>query len=451
MSKVSGSLPIDGSPVFLQKWFNFLVVVLVVFTTVFGWYFPNTWSIVLLALCRIFDGRPLTNLKRAFSNPLFLAYFIFFVIEVTGFLHTHNVDSQGKIVTKEATVVVIAFAICAGPFGDARTYKRLFTAYTLTLVAACLYCLVIAWGRYRTSKDVYEFFYHTLTVPLSQNAVFFSVYMLFGIIFLLSSYGEPVIGGLPKGGRKVLRYSILFFFLGMMVLLSSRLMLVLTPLILLNIIYRRFPRRRRKLALAIFSGSLVIAVGVLGASRNFVRWRFGEIREGNLEVVRQQKFDPATHFSSWDSRLVQWHFALEILNTHHAWLFGVSPGDSQDLLDQKYIDANMDIGNLAEGPNRHNKGFLGFNFHNQFVEILVRSGLVGLISMVFIFVLLFAKARETGVREAWFVLLVTLIFFMPEAPITMQQGVFIFCYFPLLATALPSKKTARPGPMTAHP
>ena len=223
----------------------------------------------------------------------------------------------------------------------------------------------------------------------------------------------------------------------MMVMLSSRLLLVITPLILFDIISRRFSDRRRKLVLLIAGALVLIAVGMLGSSNNFISWRFGEIREGQLSVLKQQQFDPNTHFSSWDSRLLQWRYAGEILNAGHAWLFGVSPGDSQKLLDQKYIDAHMDIGNPAEGPNRHIRGYLGFNFHDQYVETLVRTGLVGLTSLLAIFALLFARARRSGVRESWFVILTIAVFFIFESPLTLQDGVFLFCFFPLLVLDAP--------------
>jgi O-antigen ligase len=334
-------------------------------------------------------------------------------------------------------MVAIAFVFCAGEFADGQTYRRLITAYSLLLVAASVYCLVLAWLRYRVNQSRYELFYHPLTAPISHNAVFFSIFMLFGIVFLLSRYGEPAIGFLSKRGRKVLRYALFIFFLGMMVMLSSRLLLVITPLILFDIISRRFSDRRRKLVLLIAGALVLIAVGMLGSSNNFISWRFGEIREGQLSVLKQQQFDPNTHFSSWDSRLLQWRYAGEILNAGHAWLFGVSPGDSQKLLDQKYIDAHMDIGNPAEGPNRHIRGYLGFNFHDQYVETLVRTGLVGLTSLLAIFALLFARARRSGVRESWFVILTIAVFFIFESPLTLQDGVFLFCFFPLLVLDAP--------------
>jgi O-antigen ligase len=118
-------------------------------------------------------------------------------------------------------------------------------------------------------------------------------------------------------------------------------------------------------------------------------------------------------------------------------LVGVSPGDSQELLDDKYVAADMYIGNPADGPHRKVRGFIGYNFHNQYLETLVRSGLIGLASLVVIFVLLFADAHRLGTREGWFVVLTLAVFFIPEAPLTMQHGIFLFCFFPLLLLYVP--------------
>jgi O-antigen ligase len=156
-----------------------------------------------------------------------------------------------------------------------------------------------------------------------------------------------------------------------------------------------------------------------------------------MRYIHRDEFSPDTRLGSRDSRLVQWRFAVEILDSRRAWLFGVSPGESQELLDQKYIAAHMNIGNPAEGPHRHNRGYLGFNFHDQFVETLVRSGLVGLAVLVTVFVALFAAVSSSGIREAWVVLLTLTAFFIPEAPLTLQYGVFLFCFFPLLVLNRP--------------
>lgn len=436
---------VDKSSVFLQRRFNFLVIVAVLLTTLFGWFNPNSWVIILLAACRLLDGNPVERIKTAFSSRLFLVYFVFFLIDAAGFLHTHNLSTQGKVVAKEATLVAIAFVFCAGPFADQRTYRQLITAYSLLLLGASLYCLSVATRAYLSTRDADVFFYHTLTAPISQNAVFFSVFVLSGIVFLLSSGGEPVIGGLSPAGRKVLRYALVCFFVGIMVLLSSRLLLVMMLLILINIFARRYSYRKNKRAFFIIASVILLAVSLLALVNNPIRDRFREATDGNISLVKQDSFKSYMHFSSTELRLLQWRFALQILNARHAWLFGVSPGDNQDLLDQKYIGANMYVGNPKEGPNRHIRGFLGFNFHNQYLETLVRTGLVGLLSLVVLFAVLFRQAWKSKIKEAWFVVLTIAIFFIPEAPLTMQSGVFLFCFFPLLALSRPGVvKNANP-------
>jgi O-antigen ligase len=427
----------ERSPVFLQNRLYFLVMVAVLCTTIFGWFNPNSWCIIALLVCRLFDGNPIDNIKNAFSNRVFVAYFLFTLMGVAGYLYAHNLRTQGRIVSKEATLVAISFVLCSGRFADRRTYRQLITAYSLLLLVASLYCLGRALRHYLASGDATVFFYHPLTAPISQNAVFYSVYVLFGIVFLLSPNGEPAIGSLSPRTRRTMRIALILFFLGMMILLSSRLTLVITGLILINIFFRRYSYRQNKRLLVAAAAILVLTVGLLSLVHNPIRERFREAADGNLALIRQDSFKSYMHFSSTELRMLQWRFGLEILNARHAWIFGVSPGDSQDLLDEKYTVTNMYIGNPADGPDRHFRGFLGFNFHDQYLETLVRSGLVGLAFLLTIFVLLLASARKTGIREAWFIVVTLVVFFIPEAPLTLQEGVFLFCFFPLFALSRP--------------
>ncbi|HEV3414416.1 MAG TPA: O-antigen ligase family protein [Puia sp.] len=431
-----GGTSTGPSSVFLEKNFNFLVTLAVLLTTLFGWFNPNSWALILLAACRLFDGRPLVNIRTAFANPLFLAFFSYFLIGALGYLYTHNPAEELRVMTKEATIVAVAFVFCGGQFADERRYRALITGYCLLLFAASLYCLVIALHNYRITGDESVFFYHALTSPISQNAVIFTVYVLFGVIFLLHRYGKPDIPWLPPVAANVIRFALVFFFLGMIVLLSSRLLMVVTLLILLHTLLRRYLYRKNKRAFLITGSTMLLAVVLLLVIDNPMRERFREMK-GSLDVWEQKKFEPKMVFSSLQSRLVEYRFAGEVMKEHYAWLFGVSPGDSQDLLDQKYIDANMDIGDPLEGPHRTLRGFLGFNYHNQYVETWVRSGLVGLLSLLTIFGVLLAARLKHGRKETGYILLTLALFFIPEAPLTLQYGIFLFCFFPLLSLSAP--------------
>ena len=126
-------------------------------------------------------------------------------------------------------------------------------------------------------------------------------------------------------------------------------------------------------------------------------------------------------FNGLSLRLFIWRTADDILNEHRAWMFGVSAGDSQDLLDERYYRVGM------------NEGFLGYNYHNEYIEVLVSSGCFGLFVLVGAIVLL---CRSQGTRaglEGWFAIAVILLLACTESSLEMQQPAFLSCFFPLLS------------------
>ena len=418
---------------FLNRRLPFILTLAVLGTTLFSWFNLNSWCIILLVGCRLFTGRPLANVKKAFSDKLFLAWLIFFLIDTAGFLYTHNAVTQGKTITKEATLVAVAFVFCAGRFADTRSFNRLLTGYYCLMVAASFYCLGVAFHNYRQTGDPSVFFYHLLTRPISQNAVFFSVFVVFGLVFLLAPGGAPLADRLSLNGRRIWRLALALFMLGMVLLLNSKLILVITLLVLLHALFRKYSFRKNRAVVLVFCAALVSAIVVLALTDNPIKSRYLDMAAGDLALVRQKAFNEGIYFNPLQLRILEWRFANEIMTARRAWLFGVSSGDSQDLLDQKYIATHMYIGNPADGPNRKIRGFIGYNFHNQYLETLVRSGIIGLAVLLGIFGLLFVRAYRHGTPQAWFVILTIAVFFIPEAPLTMQHGVFFFCFFPLLA------------------
>jgi len=126
-----------------------------------------------------------------------------------------------------------------------------------------------------------------------------------------------------------------------------------------------------------------------------------------------------------------WRYAYDILQEHRAWAFGVSAGDSQDLLDQKYLDAGM------------SQGYLGYNFHNEYIEVLVRSGFLGVNVFMICVVLLIGAARSAATPTAGFTIALVLLLFLTESALEMQHTLFLFAFFPILtSTALPPRPSS---------
>ncbi len=391
---------------FLVGRFHFYLLLAVIGTTMVSWFQLNSILIILLAGCRLLQGGNVTSkLRMVFSDGRFLAFFALFLLEVAGLLHTHNPYIGWKHVESKATLIAIPFIICSGPFADGPGFSRLMWAYCRLLAVICLWCLGSAFVQYVRTGDAGEFFYHALTESCQANAVFFSAYVLMALLFLLSA------------GKGKERTGMLVLFTAIMVLLASKLLLAL-----LVIIYAVYLWRSKKampwsrslgLALCLLLGTVLMA-----STNNPVVRRYKDI------IVKERTEDRRSvgHlFNGLSLRLFIWRTADDMLHEHRAWIFGVSAGDSQDLLDERYYQVGM------------NEGFLGYNFQNEYIELLVSSGCFGLAVFLGAMVMLCWSQRRRAGLEGWFAIVVVLLLACTESSLEMQQPAFLSCFFPLLA------------------
>lgn len=409
----------SGPSFFLRNKISYYLTLAVIATTLFSWFNINSVCIMLLLLCRLLDGSPVTSIRTAFNNKYFLAYFSIFALELIGLVYTHDFFRAWKYMESKATLAAIPFILCAGPFTDKAGRRRLMSAFCLLLFFACLYCLFMAVRHYNLDKDPSFFFYHALTDPISFNAVFFSGYVIIALLFLLSHPLAPV-PGFSASTLRVIRIGMIAFFTGMMVLLSSKLLLALLVILLVSFLagkYKPGSNPRPLLGVALL---ILIGIGMLLFTDNPVTRRYKEISEGDIGLYKKSNLPPETVFNGVSLRLLIWKYSYEILNDQKAWIFGVTAGDSQRLLNDKYTAAGI------------SKGFQGYNFQNQYIEEAVRSGLVGLCIFLVACGMLIGMAKAVGSREAWFTVIMVLILYMTESMLEMQHSTFFSCFFPLL-------------------
>ena len=413
---------LDRNPIFRNRLY-FLLLLAIMETTLLAWFNINAQLIIALLFFRLFEGNPLQNIKTAFANAFFLSCFLLCLIKCAGLLYTHDVNYGWYLLQKRATLVAIPFIFCSGPFTDRQARKKIMTAFCVLLLLTSIYCLLVNTWQWLDQRNTSIFFYHALVTPVSQNAIFYAAFLCFGLLFLLwdDLYG---LDNKPHF-RNWFRLFLIIFFVGFIILLSSKLMLAIALLILAAFLGKKESfKKNRKLVIA--TGLLCLLLVILVTmTKNPIRERWLDAVRG---PIKKENISPGTSFNGVQLRILQWKFAYEILNENHAWVFGVSPGDSQHKLDQKYIDANMYLGN----PARQDTGFLNYNFHNQYIEELVQSGIVGLLLLLFSCWALVRLAIRKGSWEAGFTVFILLALFFTESSLQMQDGLFLYTFFPCM-------------------
>ena len=364
-----------------------------------------------------------TFFHRHIINPFFICCCLLFCMVVVSLLYTTNSHETWNKIRLYSGLLVTPLAICCTNYINTSIREKLLTWYCLILTTASLYCLFYAGIHYFQSGDPSHFFYHALVSPFKHHAVYFAILVFIGLLFLLD--------GLLKNNLiwgKYFHLSLIAFLSVFLFLLSSKLIIFSYLLYLLYffsiLVKRKTNSRRLIIGSFILSGIIICSALII---RNPVSSRYYEILQGNLQVIEQEKFSPADYFNGLQFRLLQWRFTGEILTEKHRWLFGVSPGDAQAMVDQKYISSKMWVGEPGKGTT----GFLGYNTHNQFLETTLQLGIAGLIVLLSIIISLVRMAlfKKRRTLSAVVILFITWLFI--ESVFETQFGIMIFTFFPL--------------------
>lgn len=115
------------------------------------------------------------------------------------------------------------------------------------------------------------------------------------------------------------------------------------------------------------------------------------------------------------------------MQENNAWLFGITPANAQMVLDQKYLSTHMYTG----GSGRSDHGYLGYNTHNQFLEALLQTGIMGLFCFMVICFEMIRMAIQQKSRLLWALVILLIAYAFSESVFETQYGLILFIFLPL--------------------
>ena len=322
-------------------------------------------------------------------------------------------------------MIALPFALFASPLQGRKYFIKIMLAYCLIFLFISLFCLGYATIRYFETGDISVLFYHDLVNIIAQNAIIYSIFLVLALLFLLSE-ALPA-GILPGFNSRRLRYGLIVFFIAFIILLASKLMLVILAFILAIYAGKKFVVKKSKGLLVTMMTIGLLLIGLIVLTNNPIKKRYQDIMDDNLGIIYQPSYNPGIAFNGLNLRLIIWRFGYEILNEQKAWYLGVGPGDSQDLLNQKYVAMNM-----YTGTGITDRGFLGYDFHNQFIEQWMQSGIPGLAILLYIFFLLIRTSVGIRRTDALIFTLILMAVCCTESLLELQHGLFLFCFYPFV-------------------
>ncbi len=359
----------------------------------FGFLMPfslllNINTVILVMLVLLSCAYAMHNKKKiSFRQPFRLwSMILFFVVVLTSLFITQNLNRGLEIILR--MLPIFLFGICmffAGPISTV-DIKEILKYFIYGCLLAWFFCFFSA-----------VFFKETYPLALSEGFSYFTTPLdfhpsYFGMYFILAFCIYTNLFDFDTNTKKITMAICWILLLGLLIFLRSRGPLI--AFVLISILLLTSLINNKGL---IFVGVVTIILVLFNFEKFVALLSYGRELEIGL-----------------GERLQIWKNSFQIISNNP--IYGVGIGDVQAELDLQYYFSGFD-----KGIDHR------YNSHNQFLQTLVSSGLLGLIALLGIFLSLLRRARKF--KLIYYFLIISLILMMVDSVLILQHGVYLFAFF----------------------
>jgi len=382
----------------------------------------NTISLMIFGLAVIIQTtyeKPVFHRKHLILTVLFI---LFFAWHLTSLLFDPARYAVWKSLERKFSFVAIPIIILLATGSKWDQGKWAIRGFLTGLAITGGHMLVAAVWHLANGQDIGAVTYHEFTRPYTLGAIYYSWYVSAAMYLLLFRKTEPCIDRL--------RLPLSIFLLVLLLFSASKLFIAITvPVVFWSVFKSHLAKwNKRKYIIP----ALLLVIITLG-SAPFIG-RVSELKNTDLNIVRQNEFTYDTPFNGLTFRILLWRLAGEIMHDENVWLSGTGIGSRQMVLNSYYEHYGIYTGN----PDLGDKGYLNYNFHNQYLEVLVGTGIPGLIMLLLIIIFTFTFKKDKLLFPLIVYLTVILLFFT-ESALERQAGIVFFCLIWTFRVNVPEK------------
>ena len=349
------------------------------------------------------------QLKKMLSKKAYIIYGVFFL--VIGFASAYEgtfiADFSELRKIGQTGLLVILFSFIKSQ----ASLKNAFIAGTIlssgiTLIRILLYILETGSLVFYKGEIVAEL--------MMTPRLYLGVFSVISFIFCAELYFS-----IKNKKYKTIYLSAAGFLLLSIFLIASRSAIILVLIALTSILWKTLEsKKRNRVLLTVMAAVLLAFLGSYNLSQRFL-YIEDDFRESYIEKVK-------TH----EPRYLIWKSALTIFNESENKISGLGFGKTQELLRKEYRLIH---------PERKRNWFLDrdFNTHNQYLDLLISTGILGLVLFLVFLGILAIKAKDSIYNLN--LLIVLILFMCIENSFHRTFGVFFFA----LILAIILKKTDR--------
>jgi O-antigen ligase len=337
--------------------------------------------------------------KIVFKKELLLPIVLYLFI-VLSLFWTIDFKSSLRGLERQLPLLIIPASFILMPNLNKKVFKTASYVFAIALGVLACFFMINALILYGQDGDSSVFFYHNILLPMELNAIYFSVMVSLSLLYLIFYSKRKIFDWLLSG--------VLLLFL---ILLSSKNLIFIT---VLSIIIGLIIKNKRGFKTLLLGSSLVlitILVTIFSPMKNRLNQ---ELTSNVKEVLTCQEFNRVYPWTGTTIRIFQARIAYELLDEYDVFLMGFGINASKEKIIEKQNHYNLYY------------GYNEYNFHNQYIQSAVESGLMGLICTLVLLFSIFKGYVNSRELMALFFFLIIASVFTTESYIWRQRGLYHF-------------------------
>ena len=388
-------------------------------------FFPRlqTLFISVVFFITFFTGEFVNFKEAVLRNKLSISIAIYFLITLFSMLYTSDMSSGWKGI--EIKFSMIAFPIFLPIiFYKSKSINRelIINVLTITAVVYAFLSFSRALYLYSTLGETTNFNSVNLGFRLFQEGPFVHpTYVSIYYVVLILIWGKRIVeDGINK--RSGFWILMLIFFLIFIFFSSSKAGILLAAIaIVLLLVY--YAKKKKKIIQAVSIFFLFAVIGAIGINNSNLKIRFNDAYQ---EMTKEYN-NPVSYVQSTGARIWVWKSTIQVIKDNP--ILGVGVGDTRNELTKKY----KEVGIIDES-------ILKLDSHQQYLQTTATIGIVGLISLLLVFVSLFYYSKKQSHFILFGFTLTYLLFGFTESMFETQAGIIFFTFFSLFLVSKPQSK-----------
>lgn len=348
------------------------------------------------------------DVKKIFVKPVLIPV-SFFLLNLVAVLYSSDKQEGINLSTRQLGILLFPVLFSISQLDFARYKIRLLSifGFSCTVTVAYLYfdALRTISGFHMPMSSLFtlNFMNHDFAKPIGIHATYLSVYIAFSmIIFLYLLLTRQV-------HQKWIYILTSVILLAGLLQLSSRAVFI-AFMVVVNLVFPFLLFRGSKRSL-FFLITSVISIAVFVLIYNIDSFKVRYVSELKTDLT-----DEVRIIENTEPRVARWEVIMELVK--RSPVIGYGNGSESQLLKEKYFEEGLYISYLNE-----------FNTHNQYLSILLKTGIIGL--LLFFFILCFGYAvaiKRKDLLLLSFMVIITVVS-MSENILELNKGIFFYAFF----------------------